>query len=168
VSLHGRPAALPTSEAVGSLPVPASRELRPKARWTAVRASGSLALNLGRSSGTAHHDVGSVDAREPWQGCARSGRPECRRGKASLRRACVTPHLAQKARGSAIDGRTIRRAGYALSQQRRKKTEEPFGWAKTVGGVAHTILRGLERVRARFTLTMAANNLAQLPNLLAA
>ena len=57
---------------------------------------------------------------------------------------------------------------YALSQRRRKKIEEPFGWAKTVGGMAQTIHRGLDRVRARFTLTMAACNLARLPKLLAA
>jgi transposase len=87
---------------------------------------------------------------------------------AELRKACVTPHVAQKARHSAIDGRTTRHAGYALSQKRRKKIEEPFGWAKTVGGMAQTVLRGLERVRARFTLTMAASNLARLPKLLAA
>jgi transposase len=87
---------------------------------------------------------------------------------AELRQACVTPHVAQKARGSAIDGRTIRHAGYALSQKRRKKIEEPFGWAKTVGGMAQTVLRALDRVRARFTLTMAANNLARLPKLRAA
>jgi transposase len=87
---------------------------------------------------------------------------------ADLRQACVTPHVAQKARGSAIDGRTTRHAGYALSQQRRKKIEEPFGWAKAIGGMAQTVLRGLDRVRARFTLTMAANNLARLPKLLAA
>ena len=85
---------------------------------------------------------------------------------AELRQACVTPHVAQKARGSAIDGRTTRHAGYALSQKRRKKIEEPFGWAKTVGGMAQTVLRGLDRVRARFTLTLAASNLARLPKLL--
>jgi transposase len=87
---------------------------------------------------------------------------------AELRQACVTPHVAQKARGSAIDGRTTRHAGYAISQKRRKKIEEPFGWAKTVGGMAQTVLRGLQRVHARFTLTMTANNLARLPKLLAA
>lgn len=85
---------------------------------------------------------------------------------AALRQACVTPHVAQKARHSAIDGRTTRHAGYALSQKRRKKIEEPFGWAKTVGGMAQTAYRGIERVRARFTLTMAACNLARLPRLL--
>ena len=87
---------------------------------------------------------------------------------ADLRRACVTPHVAQKVRHSAIDGRTTRQVGYALSQKRRKKIEEPFGWAKTVGGMAQTVHRGVERVRARFTLTMAACNLARLPRLLAA
>jgi len=85
-----------------------------------------------------------------------------------LREACVTPHIAQKSRYSAIDGRTTRHAGYALSQKHRKKIEEPFGWAKTVGGMAQTMYRGVERVRSRFILTMAANNLARLPRLLGA
>ena len=85
-----------------------------------------------------------------------------------LRQACVTPHIAQKSRHSAIDGRTTRHAGYALSQKHRKRIEEPFGWAKTVGGLAQTVYRGVERVGARFMLTMAANNLARLPGLLGA
>jgi len=80
---------------------------------------------------------------------------------ADLRRVCVTPHVAQKARHSAIDGRTTRHKGYALSIKHRKRIEEPFGWAKTV-------YRGVERVRSRFILTMAANNLARLPRLLGA
>ena len=87
---------------------------------------------------------------------------------AELRQMVVTPHVAQKSRHSAIDGRTTRHPGYAQSQRRRKKIEEPFGWAKTVGGMAQTMYRGIERVRARFTLTMAACNLARLPKLLAA
>jgi IS5 family transposase len=85
-----------------------------------------------------------------------------------LRHACVTPHVARKARHSAIDGRTTRHAGYALSQKHRKRIEEPFGWAKTVGGLAQTVYRGTERVRSRFILTMAAANLARLPRLLTA
>ena len=85
-----------------------------------------------------------------------------------LRQACVTPHIARKTRRSAIDGRTTRHDGYALSQKHRKRIEEPFGWAKTVGGLAQTIYRGVERVRSRFILTMAAANLARLPRLLAA
>ncbi|WP_425438752.1 IS5 family transposase [Roseinatronobacter thiooxidans] len=85
-----------------------------------------------------------------------------------LRQACVTPHVAQKSRYSAIDGRTTRHAGYALSQKHRKKIEEAFGCAKTVGGMAQTMYRDVERVRSRFILTMAANNLARLPRLLTA
>lgn len=87
---------------------------------------------------------------------------------ADLRRMVVTPHVAQKARHSAIDGRTTRHLGYALSQRRRKKREEPFGWAKTVGGMSQTVHRGLDRVCAQFTMTMAACNLARLPKLLTA
>ncbi len=87
---------------------------------------------------------------------------------ADLRQACVTPHVAQKSRYSAIDCRTTRHEGYALSIKHRKRIEEAFGWAKTVGGMAQTVYRGVERVRARFVLTMTANNLARLPRLLAA
>lgn len=87
---------------------------------------------------------------------------------AALRRMVVTPHVAQRTRYSAIDGRTTQHPSYAVSQRRRKKIEEPFGWAKTVGGMAQTVHRGLDRVRAQFTMTMAACNLARLPKLLAA
>ena len=87
---------------------------------------------------------------------------------AGLREACVTPHVAQKSRYSAIDGRTTRHEGYTLSIKHRKRIEEAFGWAKTIGGMAQTVYRGVERVRSRFILTMAANNLARLPRLLAA
>jgi transposase len=85
-----------------------------------------------------------------------------------LRQACVTPHVAQKSRYSAIDGRTTRHEGYALSQKHRKKIEEAFGWAKTVGGIAHTMYRGVERIRSRFILKIDANNLARLARLLTA
>jgi hypothetical protein len=56
--------------------------------------------------------------------------------------------------------------GFALSQQKRKRTEEPFGWAKTIGGLARPMLRGVARLRFKFTLTMAAYDLIRLPNLL--
>lgn len=85
-----------------------------------------------------------------------------------LRAMCVTPHIAAKAKGSGLDARTTRHAGYAASQKKRKLIEEAFGWGKTVGPIAKTMLRGLDRVRAQFTLTMAAYNLAKLPRLLAA
>ena len=57
----------------------------------------------------------------------------------------VTPHVAAKAKGSAIDARTTRHAGYAVSQRIRKRIEEASGWAKTVG---QTMLRGLDHVGA--------------------
>jgi transposase len=80
----------------------------------------------------------------------------------------VTPHVAAKKTGSAIDSRTTRHAGYAVSQRIRKRIEEVFGWGKTVGPLAQTMLRGAERVGAQFTFTVAGYNLARLPNLLAA
>jgi transposase len=92
---------------------------------------------------------------------------DCAEFVKDLRQACVTPHVAQKIRYSAIDGRTTQHPGYAVSQKRRKKIEEPFGWAKTVGPMAQTMLRGDKRVGAQFTMTMAACNLARLPRLLA-
>lgn len=76
--------------------------------------------------------------------------------------------MARKSRHSAIDGRTTRHKGYALSQKHRKRIEEPCGWGKTVGGFAQTVYRGVERVGARFILTMAANNLSRLPRFLGA
>jgi hypothetical protein len=68
----------------------------------------------------------------------------------------------------AVDGRTTRHEGYALSLKHRKRIEEAFGWAKTVSGMAQTVYRGIERVRSRFILTMAANTLARWPRLLGA
>jgi transposase len=86
---------------------------------------------------------------------------------ADLRQKCVTPHVAQKARSSAIDGRTTRHAGYGVSQRKRKLVEEAFGWAKTIAGCAKVKVRGLARVGFHFTLAMAAYNLIRLPKLIA-
>lgn len=86
---------------------------------------------------------------------------------ADLRQACVTPHVAIKARHSAIGERATRRNGYALTQKHRQRIEEVFGWAKTVGRMSQTVYRGAERVRSRFILTLAAGNLARPPRLLA-
>jgi IS5 family transposase len=86
---------------------------------------------------------------------------------AALRQKCVTPHVAQKATSSAIDGRTTRHAGYGVSQRKRKLVEEAFAWAKTIAGCAKVKVRGLARVRHHFTLAMAAYNLIRMPRLLA-
>jgi transposase len=85
-----------------------------------------------------------------------------------LRSMNVTPHVAAKITGSALDGRTTRHEGYAVSQRIRKRIEEVFGWGKTVGPLARTMLRGAERVSAQFTFAVAGYNLARLPRLLAA
>jgi transposase len=88
---------------------------------------------------------------------------------AALRALNVTPHVAQNTSGrrSAIDGRTTRHPGYALSQRIRKRIEEAFGWIKTCGGLRQTRHRGTPRVGWMFTLTAAACNLIRLPKLLA-
>jgi hypothetical protein len=87
-----------------------------------------------------------------------------------LRSLNATPHVAQNTNGcsSAIDGRTTRHAGYAISQRIRKRIEEAFGWIKTVAGQERTKFRGRERVGWAFTLAAAAYNLARLPKLLEA
>jgi transposase len=79
----------------------------------------------------------------------------------------VTPHVAQnnKKRKSAIDGRTTRHVGYGISQQRRKRVEEIFGWMKTVGGMRKLRHRGLELVGWMFTFAAAAYNLVRIRNL---
>lgn len=94
---------------------------------------------------------------------------------ATLRERAVTPHIAingtvsknGRPRKTAIDRRTTRHAGYAISQIIRKRVEEIFGWTKTTGGLAQVKLRGLPRVKALFTLGLAAYDLIRLPKLLA-
>jgi Transposase DDE domain len=87
-----------------------------------------------------------------------------------LRSMKVTPHVAQNTSGrsSAIDGRTTRHAGYAVSQRIRKQIEEAFGWIKTIAGQEQTKFRGCDRVGWAFTFAAAAYNLARLPKLIAA
>jgi len=86
-----------------------------------------------------------------------------------LRERAVTPHVAQNDtnRRSAIDGRTTRHPGYAVSMRIRKRIEEAFGWAKTVAGLRKMRHRGLPKVDWQFTLAMTAYNLIRLPKLLA-
>jgi transposase len=88
---------------------------------------------------------------------------------ANLRALGVTPHVAQNLSGrrSAIDGRTTRHPGYAISQRIRKRIEEPFGWIKASAGLRKTRHRGIARVGWMVTLTAAACNLVRLPKLLA-
>lgn len=95
---------------------------------------------------------------------------------AELRDRNVTAHIAidghltktGKTRKTAIDGRTLRHIGYAVSQRCRKRIEEVFGWTKGSAGLAKIKLRGRARVDAAFTMALAAYNLVRLPKLLGA
>ena len=83
-----------------------------------------------------------------------------------LRQLNATPHVAQKAKGTAIDKRTTRRTGYQVSLKIRKRVEEFFGWMKDTGPIRKTKFQGLERVEYEFTLTAAAYNLVRLRTLI--
>lgn len=93
-----------------------------------------------------------------------------------LRARTVTPHIAinghlsktGKPRATAMDRRTTRHPGYAISQRCRKRIEEVFGWIKGSAGLAKVKLRGQAKVDAAFTLALAAYNLIRLPKLLGA
>ena len=86
---------------------------------------------------------------------------------AALRQIEVTPHVAQNTtnRRSAIDARTTRHAGYAISQRRRKRVEEAFGWMKTIGLLRKLRHRGGPKVDWIFRFTAAAYNLIRIRNL---
>jgi transposase len=86
---------------------------------------------------------------------------ECRHMK-------VTPHVAQNDKrpgGSAIDGRTTRHEGYAVSQRKRKRIEECFGWLKTIALMRQVRHRGIFKVGWVFTFAAAAYNLVRIRNL---
>jgi transposase len=89
---------------------------------------------------------------------------------AGLRAMQVTPHLAQHTTGrrSAIDARTTRHAGYAISQQKRTLVEQGFGWMKTIGGLRKLRHRGGALVTWIFTFTAAAYNIVRLRRLIEA
>lgn len=87
---------------------------------------------------------------------------------AECRHMNITPHVAQNLKrngGSAIDGRTTRHEGYEVSQRKRKRIEECFGWLKTVALVRKVRHRTLEKVGWMFTFAAAAYNLVRMRNL---
>lgn len=92
-----------------------------------------------------------------------------------LRARKITPHVAingsvsktGKVRKTLVDKRTTRHEGYGVSQRIRKRIEEAFGWAKTIGGIAKLKVRGLARADAAFTFRMIAYNLVRIPKLIA-
>jgi Transposase DDE domain len=90
---------------------------------------------------------------------------------AECRNLRVVPHLAQnQARrgGSAIDGRTTRHSGYSLSQKKRKRIEECFGWLKTIALLRKVRHRGVCKVNWIFTFACAVYNLVRMRNMSAA
>jgi len=86
-----------------------------------------------------------------------------------LRGMNITPHVAQNTtkRRSAVDERTTRHTGYAVSQRKRKRVEQSFGWMKMIGMLKKVKLRGIDKVGWLFTFTGAAYNLCRLRNLMA-
>jgi IS5 family transposase len=84
-----------------------------------------------------------------------------------LRARGVTPHVAQNTsnRRSAIDVRTTRHGGYEVSQRKRKRVEEIFGWQKVVGGIRKVKVRGIDHVGSVFTYALAAFNLVRMRKL---
>jgi len=88
---------------------------------------------------------------------------------AECRNLKVTPHVAQnvnRSGGSAVDGRTTRHAGYTLSQRKRKRIEESFGWLKTIALMRKVRHRGIHKVGWVFAFAAAAYNLVRMRNLL--
>ena len=87
---------------------------------------------------------------------------------AECRHLGVTPHVAQndgRRGGSAIDARTTRHAGYGISQRKRKRIEECFGWLKTIALLRKVRHRGIFKVDWVFTFACAAYNLVRMRNL---
>jgi transposase len=133
-------------------------------------------FTVAEATGTAERDAAADQLDEAKQ---RGFRPKTVGGDknydtkkfvAELRGRNVTPHVAQNTTGrrSAIDGRTTRHAGYAISQWKRKRVEEIFGWMKTVGGFRRTRFRGLRRTGLAGYLVAAAYNLVRICRLTAA
>jgi len=86
---------------------------------------------------------------------------------AALKPLGVLPHVAAKAKGSAVPVAVKATEGYAVSLRRRKMIEEAFGWAKDIGTLRRLMAHGLEKIRAHALLNFAAYNLTRLGNLLA-
>ena len=120
------------------------------------------------------HATGTAEceAALAWTDCPKESvgaRWEPTRAPAPSWRVCgVTPHVAQNTanRRSAIDGRTTRHGGYAVSHKKRKLVEQGFGWQKSVGLLRKLRHRGIERVEWIYTFTSAAFNLVRMRSLL--
>lgn len=83
----------------------------------------------------------------------------------NLREMNITPHIAPKQNSRTIDGRTTRHRTYQVSQRKRKRVEEIFGWAKTVGVIRKAKMRGREKIDWLFTMNIAVFNLIRMRNI---
>lgn len=85
----------------------------------------------------------------------------------ALQQVKVTPHVAQNKSGrrSAVPDEIAQTEGYGMSLQRRKRIEQGFGWAKTIGQIRQVMVRGLQRVDQMFVLNMVAYNLVRMRSL---
>ena len=127
-----------------------------------------------QATGTAERDVVPAllgKAKERWlhpKSLGGDKNYDTRECVAAIREQGVTPHVAQNTsnRSSAIDGRTTRHPGYAISQRLRKRVEEIFGWMKTVGGFRRTRYHGLDRTGLAASLVGTAYNLVRMAKLL--
>jgi transposase len=120
------------------------------------------------ASGTAEREgaLALIDARSLRQGASIGADKlyDCEDFVAQLKARKLKPHIArnQNGRESAVDGRTAASKSYAKSQQVRKRIEQAFGWAKTVGGLRKLKLRGLAAVSGWVAWNIATLNLVRL------
>lgn len=129
-----------------------------------------LTLATGKAEREAAADIAAVMAEQNRRATLGADRAyDTREFVGKLRALQITPHVAQNTshRRSAIDGRTTRHEGYAVSQKKRKRVEEVFGWMKTIALQRKTHFRGPDRVGWMFTLAAAAYNLVRMRNLMA-
>ena len=114
------------------------------------------AIAMVEALGGTHRVTLGADKNDDTRGCVDA-----------LRCVNVTPHVAQNTnnRSSAIDGRTTRHRGYAMSQRFRKRIEECFGWAKVIGGMRKSRFVGREKLDFQFMMVMSAYNLVRMRNL---
>lgn len=105
-----------------------------------------LAKQSKRSGRTVAADKG-YDTKRFVQGCREQG---------------ITPHVAAKKSRGFVDGRTTNTAGYKISQIKRKRVEEPFGWMKTVGSLRKTAYRGLQKNLTLMLMNSTAFNITRM------
>jgi transposase len=128
------------------------------------------------ADGFAERDAALLMMHERWKRRARIRTVGADKGYdtadfvATTRAMNVRPHVTQNNTGrcSAIDLRTTRHSGYAISQRKRPLIERTFGWMKSVAGMRKVKLRGLLNVDWLFVLTAAAYNLWRIPKLVPA